>query len=84
MLEVQIYTLLWRIDPMHTGCAENEGMDQEYARQAHDIAELMAQGVEPRAALLRTFDAWFWQGCLLEPERRPALEALVTALSAGA
>ena len=83
MQEAQLSRLLWSIDPMHTGCVHNAGMAHEYDRQAHDIADLLAQGVPPRDAVLRTFDAWFWSGCLLEPERRPALESLVRRISAG-
>ncbi len=36
--------LLWRIDPMGTGCATNEGMEDEYANVARDIAQRLSQG----------------------------------------
>lgn len=76
-----ISQLLWQLDPMNTCCNVNEGMEDEYWSQASDIAERLEQGEPPRAAIIATFDFWFWEDCLLSDERLPLLEQMVSALA---
>lgn len=76
-----INQLLWQLDPMNTCCNVNEGMEDEYWSQASDIAERLEQGEPPRAAIIATFDFWFWEDCLLSDERLPLLEQMVSALA---
>ena len=76
-----ISQLLWQLDPMNTCCNVNEGMEDEYWSQASDIAERLEQGETPRAAIIATFDFWFWEDCLLSDERLPLLEQMVSALA---
>ena len=76
-----INQLLWQLDPMNTCCNVNEGMEDEYWSQASDIAERLGQGETPRAAIIATFDFWFWEDCLLSDERLPLLEQMVSALA---
>ena len=42
MNEAHLSQLLWRIDPMGTGCAVNEGMEDEYDSVARDIAQRLS------------------------------------------
>lgn len=72
--------LLYQLDPMRTGCAQNEGMEDEYAHQASDILERLAQGEDPRQATVAVFDYWFWEGCLDSEQRQHSLSAIVSAL----
>ena len=76
-----INQLLWQLDPMNTCCNVNEGMEDEYWSQASDIAKRLEQGETPRAAIIATFDFWFWEDCLLSDERLPLLEQMVSALA---
>ena len=73
--------LLWQLDPMNTCCNVNEGMEDEYWSQASEIARRLEQGETPRAAIIATFDFWFWEDCLLSDERLPLLEQMVSALA---
>ena len=59
----------------------NEGMEDEYAHQASDILERLAQGEEPRQATVAVFDYWFWEGCLDSAPRQHSLNAVVRALA---
>ena len=76
-----ISQLLWNLDPMNTCCNVNEGMEDEYWSQASEIARRLEQGETPRAAIIATFDFWFWEDCLLSDERLPLLEQMVSALA---
>ena len=76
-----ISQLLWQLDPMNTCCNVNEGMEDEYWSQAREIARRLEQGETPRAAIIATFDFWFWEDCLLSDERLPLLEQMVSALA---
>lgn len=73
---------LYQYDPMNTGCGVNEGMEDEYLNQATDIVQHLSEGVLLRDALIRTFDYWFWEGCLLEDQRQAILSALLASLTA--
>ena len=73
---------LYQNDPMNTCCNANEGMEDEYLSQAQDIAHHLSEGVPLREALMRTFDHWFWEGCLLEEQRQSSLTALLASLNA--
>ena len=76
-----ISQLLWQLDPMNTCCNVNEGMEDEYWSQASEITRRLEQGETPRAAIIATFDFWFWEDCLLSDERLPLLEQMVSALA---
>lgn len=73
---------LYQHDPMNTSCSVNEGMEDEYLNQAMDIVQHLSEGVPLRDALIRTFDHWFWEGCLLEDQRQATLSALLASLTA--
>ena len=77
----EINQLLWNLDPMNTCCKVNEGMEDEYWSQASEIARRLEQGETPRAAIIATFDFWFWEDCLLSDDRLPLLEQMVSALA---
>ena len=77
----EINQLLWNLDPMNTCCNVNEGMEDEYWSQASEIARRLEQGETPRAAIIATFDFWFWEDCLLSDDRLPLLEQMVSALA---
>ena len=76
-----INQILWKLDPMNTCCNVNEGMEDEYWSQASEIARRLEQGETPRAAIIATFDFWFWEDCLLSDDRLPLLEQMVSALA---
>ena len=80
MDEVQLNRMLWRIDPMSTGCNVNTGMEDEYANIARDIAQRLSQGQDARGAVIVEFDEWFWEGCLAAENRSACLEKIVTEL----
>ena len=80
MDETTLAQLLWRIDPMGTGCAVNEGMEDEYDNVACGIARRLSRGQDARSAVTAEFDEWFWEGCLSEGERSANLEQIVSAL----
>ena len=80
MDEHAINHLLWRTDPMGTGCALDDGMEDEYQHQASNIAQRLAQGQDPHSAVTAVFEASFWEGCLSEGQRKASLEAIVAAL----
>lgn len=77
----QLMLLLWHIDPMRTCCNVNEGMEDEYASEARDIGERLAAGEDARSAVLAVFDAYFWDGCLLEASRLESFEKIMAELS---
>ncbi len=81
MNENTLAQLLWRTDPMGTGCAANEGMEDEYASVARDIAQRVAQGQDVSSAVMAEFDNWFWAGCLSEENRTVILEEIVAELT---
>ncbi|AVO49841.1 hypothetical protein C6568_11700 [Melaminivora suipulveris] len=75
MMDVEkLNQLLCQADPMHTGCASEPDMHDEYWSQARDAADLTAQGMPLRQALEQVFEEWFWPGCLAS-ERCQALLA---------
>lgn len=74
--------LLWQADLLRTSCNLNEGMEDEYAREASEILELMAEGMNFRDALEQSFNDWFWEGCLQEPSRQANLRQLLQAVDA--
>lgn len=79
-----ITRLLHDLDPMGTGCAHpDSGAEDEYASEARQIALQIDEGVPLESALIQTFDAWFWPGCLQEPQRRPGLDEITAAIEAG-
>lgn len=79
MTEEQITKVLWRIDPMRTSCTVNSGMENEYAKEARLIADLLAVGWEARKAVITVFDIWFEQGCM-EGSREHHLRDIVREL----
>lgn len=78
MNENTLTQLLWRIDPMGTGCAVNEGMEDEYASVARDMAQRLAQGQDANSAVMAEFDDGFWAGCLSEEQRGGIVAAILT------
>lgn len=74
--------LLWQADLLRTSCNLNEGMEDEYAREAREIVELMAEGMNFRDALEQSFNDWFWEGCLQEPSRQANLQQFLQAVDA--
>ena len=80
MTEDQINHLLWRIDPMNTGCNVNEGMEDEYASLAQVVTDALQAGTPPQHAVLSAFDESFWAGCMLEAHRQTALAELLAVL----
>lgn len=81
MIEANLNQLLWRIDPMGTGCAVNEGMEDEYESVARDIAQRLSKGQEARSAVIAEFDEWFWEDCLGQGHRQACLEQIVSELT---
>ena len=73
--------LLWRLDPMNTGCNAGVGMEDEYDNLAADIAQALAEGQAPREAVTGAFDLWFWEGCLSEGSRADQLEQLLALMA---
>jgi hypothetical protein len=71
--------VLWHIDPMGTCCNQCDDMADEYASQARDIAERLARGEAPRAAVVAVFDEWFWEDCL-SGGRSETLDQIVAAI----
>lgn len=80
-LILRVSQQLYQHDPLNTCCSVNEGMEDEYLSQAKDIVHHLSEGVPLRDALIRTFDHWFWEGCLLEEHRQSSLAALLASLS---
>lgn len=81
MEERNLSQLLWRIDPMGTGCAINEGMEGEYEGVARDIAHRLSQGQDAQSAVVAEFDGWYWEGCLSPSHRQDCLAQIVSALT---
>lgn len=54
---------LFQLDPMHTGCVENDATD-EYDGLANSICTRMNQGDSLEQALRDVFDDAFWPGAL--------------------
>lgn len=79
MTAAELSLVLWKIDPMGTGCPATEDMKDEYDGQAQAIIDLLESGEDHRTALIRVFDDWFWEGCLLSESRKIALENILTS-----
>lgn len=56
--------LLWTIDPMHTACHCNDGMEDEYDDESRMIEKLLNIGMPIDIAIKQTFDTYFWKNCL--------------------
>lgn len=80
-LVLRVSQQLHQHDPMNTCCSVNEGMEDEYLSQAKDIVRHLFEGVPLRDALTRTFDHWFWDGCLLEAHRQSSVDNLLASLA---
>ena len=65
---------------MGTGCAVNEGMENEYDSVARDIAQRLSQGQDARSAVIAEFDEWFWEDCLEQGHRQTCLNQIVAEL----
>ena len=77
----EISEVLWKLDPMRTGCTGDETMRDEYDFQAEEIEELVADGVPLRAAIVEVFDKWFWEDCLISGTDSSRLDAIVEKIS---
>ena len=76
-----ISALLWKLDPMRTGCTGDEAMRDEYDFQAEEIASLMGIGVPLRTAVVQVFDKWFWEDCLISGTDSSRLDTIVETIS---
>lgn len=72
----KISIVLWRLDPMRTGCAGDEAMRDEYEFQAEEIASLLGTGIPLRTAIVQVFEKWFWEDCLLTGSDSSRLDAI--------
>ena len=72
----QISEILFNLDPMNTGCKENDLKD-EYLAEACDIADqVMFPGISVNFVVETVFDSYFWEGCL----KQEALNSIVTKI----
>lgn len=60
-----INKVLYTIDPMSTGCVENDLQD-EYIYEAEEIAKLIMCGFPMTFAVKTVFDSRFFDDCLSE------------------
>lgn len=81
LLVLRVSQQLHQHDLMNTSCAVNKGMEDEYLSHARDIVCQLGEGVPLRDALKRSFDHWFWEGCLLEDQRQSGVDALLASLT---
>ena len=81
MTASEISDTLWRLDPMRTGCSGNDDMRDEYEFQADEIAELTADGMPLRAAVIEVFEKWFWEGCLNSGTDTSRIDTIVKTIS---
>lgn len=81
MQTTDISSILWALDPMRTGCADNDNMEDEYDFQAQEIAELVGSGMPIRTAVVQVFDFWFWEDCLISGSRTDRLDAIVEKIA---
>lgn len=77
----EISTVLWKLDPMRTGCAGDEEMRDEYEFQAEEIADLTTAGMPLRSAVIEVFEKWFWEDCLTSSIDTSRLDAIVETIS---
>jgi hypothetical protein len=70
--------ILFKLDPMHTGCVENDLYD-EYSRIAWGIAEQFKEGIPLTEAIANEFDFWFWEEGPLSESRLSISNALQAA-----
>ena len=61
MTKEELTKLLWEIDPIRTCCNVNEGMEDEYEKEASMIIDKVAAGLSYEAALIETFNTQFSQ-----------------------
>jgi hypothetical protein len=73
--------LLWTIDPMHTACNCNDGMENEYDDESRMIEELLSIGLPIDVAVKQTFDFYFWDNCL-RPHYSREIEVKLARLQA--
>ena len=67
---VEINSILFNRDPMHTGCVENK-LEDEYMEEAVHIDQLITMtqpSTDICAVVKRVFDLYFWDNCLSEDE----------------
>lgn len=77
----EISTVLWKLDPMRTGCAGDEAKRDEYEFQAEEIASLMGTGTPLRTAIVQVFEKWFWEDCLMSGSDSSRLHAIEKNIS---
>ena len=59
----EINNVLFLLDPMNTGCVENQFKD-EYEEEAEHIQHLIQQGYDIESAIITSFNYHFWDDCL--------------------
>lgn len=77
----EISSVLWKLDPMRTGCAGDEAMRDEYEFQAEEIESLTNSGMPIRTAIVQVFDKWFWEDCLMSDSDSSRLDAIEKNIS---
>ena len=77
----EISFVLWKLDPMRTGCADDDVMRDEYEFQAEEIADLTTAGTPLRSAVIEVFEKWFWEDCLTSGTDTSRLDAIVETVS---
>lgn len=76
-----ISALLWKLDPMRTGCSGVDDMRDEYEFQAEEIASFTTNGMPLRAAVIEVFEKWFWEDCLKSGTDTSRLDVVVETIS---
>lgn len=77
----EISSVLWKLDPMRTGCAGEEEMRDEYDFQAEEIASLSNDGIPLRVAVVEVFEKWFWEDCLVSGSDTSRIDTIVEEIS---
>lgn len=77
----EISFILWKLDPVRTGCTGDESMRDEYDFQAEEIAALIGTGLPLRTVIAQVFDKWFWKDCLISGTNTSRLDAIVEKIS---
>ncbi|RYH70425.1 MAG: hypothetical protein EON54_01545 [Alcaligenaceae bacterium] len=80
MNHADILKILYDLDPMRSGCAENLLLD-EYETQAAEIDQLINDSAPIRTAVKQVFDRWFWEGCLESGGTTSRLDEITDRLS---
>lgn len=75
LLVAKISKTLYELDPIPTGCVENEALD-EYGYEAVEIANMLMCGFALKFSVSIVFDSFFWDDCLNEEMLTKICESL--------